>query len=704
MLAIMRRTGLVTVRRSLVAVLCAWILCAPARATADPGPAGSLLDVPYLAQPVRLCGGAAVAMVQRYWGDRQAVPQDFAGLVDATRGGIPADRLAPAVSSRGWQAFPAVADQSSGLDRLRTEVDRGRPVVVLLEASPTTYHYVVTVGVTDQSVVFHDPARAPFQVMPRADFDAAWAKAERWMLLVLPKAGGARAPAAPARSAAARSAVTPSATATPSGAAASSPCASLVSQGVTAAREGHTAEADRRLTAATSLCPDDAAGWRELAGLRFLARNYQESARLAARAVGQSSTDRHAWQILATSRYLNGDFAGALEAWNRVGEPRTNVVEVNGASRTPHTVVLSVVELTPRDVLTADAYRRANRRLDELPVASEATLTYEPIQDGQAKVAATIDERTLVPDGWMDWAAWGVETLFMREIKMNVPGHLGAGENLQGRYRWAANRPRVRLDFSVPAPGVVPGLATIDFLWERQSYRALTPEADAFREERRRAGGYLSDWIAGWLRWQAGAAIDHIGGRRHVAVSAQTQTEFLDDRVNVTAAVEHWMPDIGDAFTSRSIGAAWRWTPDRARPNWIARVGFGTVSASAPLAVWHGAGSSSSRGGFLRAHSSTDRGIVTGDVLGRRVLFGTIEHQRPVWSSSYGVAALALFVDTARAWERREPEPSPWHTDVGAGVRFGEADATGLIRVDLAVGLRDRRVKLSAGYTTAWGQ
>ena len=36
------------------------------------------LDVPYLPQTEALCGGAAAAMVMRYWGARDVYPDDFA--------------------------------------------------------------------------------------------------------------------------------------------------------------------------------------------------------------------------------------------------------------------------------------------------------------------------------------------------------------------------------------------------------------------------------------------------------------------------------------------------------------------------------------------------------------------------------------------------------------------------------------------------
>jgi hypothetical protein len=683
-----RRTG---VRAAAFLLLIALMMAAPAPAAGQAR--GALLDVPYLAQPVRLCGGAALAMVLRYWGERAVYAEDFAPLVDAGRGGIPADALARAVTDRGWQAFPAAVDASASFDRLRTEVDRGRPVVALIEAGPSVSHFVVVVGVTDAAVVLHDPARAPFQVVPRAEFDAAWAPAERWMLLVLPPADR---PPANDSSPAGPAATEPLA---------ATPCAALVSHSVRDAGDGNVASAERRLLAATALCPGDAAGWRELAGVRFLARQYAESRQLAERAVERAPQDRHAWQLLATSRYLTGDLLGALDAWNRLGEPRTDVVTVLGSVRTPHAIVVDLVDLPPREILTASSLRKAQRRLEELPVSSDAEVRYEPIADGLATVEATIDERVTLPGNWKRWGAMGFETLLRREVSLDLAGRLGAGENLRGRYRWAANRPRVMLDFAVPAPGRLPGIASVELSWERQAYGALVAGEPHIREERRRAGGTLADWAFDWLRWEAGAAIDHIADGRYISAAASLSAQALADRVFVTVAGERWSAtEGGEDFGAGSIGGGWRWTTDRARPNWTAFGGASVATTAAPLAVWPGAGTTLARGALLRAHSLTDGGVHTSEVFGRRVAFVTLEHERPFWSSPYGLATMTVFVDTARAWQRREPGPSDWHTDIGAGVRFAQPGSNGVVRLDLAYGLRDGAVSVSAGYVSAWGR
>src|SRR3990167_6103920 len=73
--------------------------------SADSSGITRLLDVPYLPQTEDLCGGAAVAMVLRYWGERQAYAEDFAALVDRSASGIRTDVLAAEAARLGWQSF-----------------------------------------------------------------------------------------------------------------------------------------------------------------------------------------------------------------------------------------------------------------------------------------------------------------------------------------------------------------------------------------------------------------------------------------------------------------------------------------------------------------------------------------------------------------------------------------------------------------------
>jgi ABC-type bacteriocin/lantibiotic exporter with double-glycine peptidase domain len=143
------------------------------------------IDVPYLPQTDALCGGAAAAMVFRYWGDTHADAQEFAPMIDRRAGGIATDVLTAAVIARGWRT----AHVGGSLEALGARVHDGQPVVVLLADRRDLYHYVVVTGVRADAIVVHDPAWGPSRTIRAAEFERAWTAARSWSLVILPDAG-----------------------------------------------------------------------------------------------------------------------------------------------------------------------------------------------------------------------------------------------------------------------------------------------------------------------------------------------------------------------------------------------------------------------------------------------------------------------------------------------------------------------------------
>src|SRR5512138_2100772 len=80
----------------------------------------SLLDVPFISQSELLCGGAAAAMVLRYWGERSIDANTFASLVDKSAAGIRTNVLIDDLRGRGWHAIAS----SGNDDALGREIDR----------------------------------------------------------------------------------------------------------------------------------------------------------------------------------------------------------------------------------------------------------------------------------------------------------------------------------------------------------------------------------------------------------------------------------------------------------------------------------------------------------------------------------------------------------------------------------------------------
>src|SRR5215213_9135158 len=112
------------------------------------------LAVPYLPQTDALCGGAAAAMVFRYWGDTHADIEQFTPLVDRRAGGIADDILVKAIEERGWRTRRFTGSVTA----LTEQVRDGHPVVILLADRSPLNHYLVVTGVDVDAVVVHDPA------------------------------------------------------------------------------------------------------------------------------------------------------------------------------------------------------------------------------------------------------------------------------------------------------------------------------------------------------------------------------------------------------------------------------------------------------------------------------------------------------------------------------------------------------------------
>ena len=689
---------------AIAAALLAWAVTpawAAPRATHDPVVSardGRLLDVPFLPQTEDLCGGAAAAMVLRYWGADRVQPDDFAALVDRTRAGIAADVLTSDVRRRGWQALPFQPAAGDGLAWIREHVDAGRPVVALIAVGPSRFHYVVVVAATAGAVVVHDPARAPFRVLPRQEFDDAWAASGRWALLILPAApdGGSTPPIVPTPIRAVTHATTVVAT--------TNACTPLVHEMVARAKAGDLSGAASGLETATALCPTAPDAWRELAGIRFLQSRWTAAVSLAARATALAPADEAGWDLLASSQYLDGRSRDALASWNLIGRPEVDVVRVTGARRTRHPVVADALALPPRSRLTRDAFDRASRRLAALPAAAMTALRYRPMPGGQAEVEATIVERPLLPTGRLHLAAALARMAIQREARLDVASPTGGGELWSAAWRFWDDRPRLSFALALPGAGGLPGVATVDGLWERASYAGVVDgagRAELVRQERRRAAIHLADWATSRLRWRGGVALDRWTDEAFGSLDLGLDLRLAGDRLALATELAGWASPGGRRFAHAGVAVTARTHTSVDRAAWHLAAGLAQTTPGAPFDLWNGAGLGRARAPLLRAHPLLEGGVVSGPIFGRRLAHATLEYTRPVVTWMGGAVSVAAFADTARAWQRVGPGPS-WQSDAGLGARLALPGEAGTLRVDLARGLRDAAHVLSAGWSTSW--
>jgi hypothetical protein len=636
-------------------------------AAAAPSP----LDVPYLPQTEALCGGASAAMVMRYWGARDVYPDDFASLVDRAAGGIHTSALVAALERRDWVAAAGASD----LTGLARELERGRPVIALIEDRPGRYHYVVVLSSDDRSVTLHDPARAPSRRLDPAAFDAAWEKAQRWALVLLPPAGGVPKPAADDR---------------PASRYAGTPCPS-VDGAVALADAGDHSAARRALEASIRACPGASAPWRELAGLDAVEGKWSDAASRAERAVELETRDEHAWRVLATARFVLHQDLAALDAWNRIGEPRADVVDIKGLDRTRYLAVAEAIGIEPRQLLTSDALRVGERRVRDLPAIAAARVTYHPTEGGRAQVDASVIEREPAPVTAASWLGIGAGALFNREAAVTFANVSGGGDAASATWRWWEHRPMVAVTYAAPGPG---GIWTLGASRETQTFAA----AQIVEETRTRTGIEIANWIDERTRVAGSVALERWTDRgRSAALTAAVAFWPLVDRLAIEGRAATWRGG-GEPFSAFAVGARFRSTAVTSGNVWLLETGYRAATASSPASVWPGADTGHARDVLLRAHPLLDDGIVTGGVFGRRVASAGAELQHWLAPRKRLLrVAPAAFVDLARATRGLPGADSRIHVDAGAGLRIS-LFGLGVVRIDAAHGLRDGRNALSIGW------
>lgn len=673
-------------RSSLLVAVALLFLPESGRAQEARGPL-VVVDVPFLAQTEDLCGGAAAAMVLRYWGVTDIQSEDFAPLVDRAKGGISTGDLVHALTSRGVLVRPISAESS---DILR-EITSGRPVIALIDAGGGgRLHYVVIVGWASAQVLFHDPSVGPFRVKTELDFLRLWRATGGFALVVTP---GTSVPAAPAP---------PVPTALPRG---TTPCDPLVNQAIGVARGSDPESAVPPLLAATQMCPGDARALSALAGLRFRQERWKEAVEFARRATERGAVDAEAWRLLGASLFLSDEPRSALDAWNRIEEPRLDRVQIEGLVRTRQDVATAVLGLRPRDVLTRRSLALAQRRLAQLPTAIGSKVTYRPLPNGRADVVVSVGETGFI-DPWRILVfRLAVEAVAKREGRLRINSPTGRGEGIELGGRFAARRPSLWASIETPRLGGLPGVVSLSGLWDRQTYRPdATGGVPVTVETRRRGAIDWSHWPVDWARLDLGFGMDRFDGRgNYVSIRGGIETRMAKDRVAIFGDVASWLAGGEAAGFSELRGTVVLRTSVRPRRFLIhGRLGARRATSESPLAVWPGAGTGPGRDLLLRASPLVKDGELVGDAFGRSLLHATAEAEVTIADRGAVRLGVAAFGDWARSSDTIfQPGPGRPIFAFGVGLRLQLPSQTAL-RIDVAKRPDRAGVVLSAGVIPAW--
>jgi len=668
-------------------------------------PAGqpAVLDVPYLPQSVLLCGGAAVAMVERWWGQRGVYAEDFASLIRPASGGILTTDLESATRARGWDTR-AVRGTPELVQRSLRD---GVPVVALIQVGGDRYHYVVVLGWRDGQVVVHDPATAPYTTIEEDSFLARWAGADWWALLVRPvpvapvPAGTdstAQAPPVPAGTDSTAQAPTVPAM----------PCPPWIDQALDAVAANRLDDASGLLAEAGQACPLEPLVLRETAAVRFKQGRHQEVIRVVSRYLALVPGDELGWHLLATSRYLVGEEDGALRAWNRVGRPTVDIVQIDGVRAIRFREIAGAISLPPGTLLTPSRLALARRRVSDIPALHQATVDYKPVPGGMVEIRAAVVERPRVERLWRLAASGAVRAIAQREVGLEVASPTGGGELWTGSWRWEAARPRGVLRADVPAHPGFPGILSIEGAWERFRFALDESETEVFEDTRRSTVVGFGGWVTPALRPSAALRLERwSGNRRHLAASVGAALRARDDRLQLALRTEHaFALSAHPSYTSAGVRAAWASSLGLSRWGWSARSGFDWAGRQAPTGTWPVAGGALPWTVPLRAHVPTDGGYLVGRGVGRGIIHAGLSGDHTLYRTGPLLFAAGLFLDAARivhAVDASSPG-ARFYLDGGGGLRIGLVDGQlGVLRIDLARSLvTDRQFALTVGVHQGW--
>jgi hypothetical protein len=323
---------------------------------------------------------------------------------------------------------------------------------------------------------------------------------------------------------------------------------------------------------------------------------------------------------------------------------------------------------------------------------------YRPEGEGRARLEVAAVERPALTPWRSVLLRMAVGAVSDQQLAADVIGLARTGDTLQLAGHWQPHRAGAQLSASAPRALGLPGIVTVQALWDEQSYR--TPaDAEVAVERRRRVSAALADWFAADTHVTWTLAGDEWQGRgSYGSLSMEVDQRFLRDHVSLGGSAAGWWRGGAGAFYAASARLAARSRAAGDGPAARIDASYEVASARAPFAVWAGAGTGSGRAALLRAHPLLHDGVLDGAAFGRALWRASGEADAPIGRVGPIVLRGAAFADSAvvSAPSRRS------FVDVGAGIRLRPPGGHGTLRIDLATPAARLGPCLSVGWQSRW--
>jgi len=153
------------------------------------------LDLPLVHQDALYdCGLASISALCQYWGVQipAAERADLARSAEA-QAGLSGSELQTALEQLGFEVFLFEGSLDRTATGIFSNIDAGRPLLVMLSADGTGHHYGLVLGYDEPrgNLILLDPMKGELLV-PQPAFERDWARCQRFTLLA------SRSAAAPA--------------------------------------------------------------------------------------------------------------------------------------------------------------------------------------------------------------------------------------------------------------------------------------------------------------------------------------------------------------------------------------------------------------------------------------------------------------------------------------------------------------------------
>ena len=651
----------------------------------------AILTVPYLPQTEALCGGASAAMVMRYWGARDVYPDAFAPLVDRSAGGIHTSALVSALEARRWTAVAGPGDAARWRSRSRAAV-RSSPSSKIAPDGFTTSSScrrqrpdrVCTIRRGRRRGGRRHDIRCDVAEVAALDADPAAA------------AGGSHAAAArpdpgrPMRDATRRRSTEPCAG---RGRATGSALAESRRESRRAARAGRPRRRRARGRRRRG------ASWP---GSTRSRRSGTRRRNTRARAVALDPADAHAWRILATAEYVQSRRSRGARRMEPHRRAASRISSTSRGSSTRATWSSPTRSASaPRELLTPDALRlaRAARARGARDRRSRAS-PFIRRESGRAQIDVSVVERDRGPTTYASWLGIGSARRPTGELAASFANVSGGGDSAAVAWRWWAHRPMIAASYAAPAPRAAAALAT----------RCLPRDADLRRRGLRRnahARGRVAD----------GQQLDRLsetgigdggdrrsrGGRSAAHRGPVGRVEFwpVIDRAGARGRRGR-LARRGRIVRGRSTPRSRCALRRRVRGHGLARRRrrIARSTQSSPASIWPGADTGHARDVLLRAHPAARRR----NHQRRRLRPAPRVRQRrgPAWRIAATKCpvrlAPAAFVDIARASRGLGDNDPIARRSMRVPACGCRCSGIGVLRIDVAHGLRDGRTAFSVGW------